>query len=86
MDQHSAVIPKVALLVNKSGESSPVAEIETGDRGDFSIDLPDGKYVIRFNRPGFSPVRMAATVEKGGRGLWAGLNVTMKVSDCGLEP
>ena len=86
MDANGGVIPKVAIAVRKTGgDTRPDSQAETGPHGDFSFELPDGKYDIEFKYRGFAPVRMAAVVQKDGHNTWRGLRVTMKFGDCGLS-
>lgn len=82
-DVTGAGIPNVELEVALAGGEPRqfLGRTKTGPRGEYSFQVPDGQYNVRFTAPGFYDVRVMVVVTSDDRDdAWRGLRLTMNVA------
>jgi hypothetical protein len=85
-DVTGAVIQRVEIELYRSGEKLElVSKARTDDIGQFTINAPDGSYVVKFSSHGFMNAYVPIEVKQGG---WAGMKLTMQTAatdSCGFD-
>ena len=80
VDPSGAVIPNVNIEITQTDHDPPIIRsLQSNSTGNFSSELPNGAYTIKFKSRGFRTLLWQVTVTNHETNAWKGARVCMRV-------